>query len=817
MKSMTNEQWQTYEHLIKTILLGLGILLFINTYSKLKLPTMLIVVEVFFIGLMIDQINKYKKYIQTYLLLGAAIGLLIGVLACFHIDVIKCFYESFQWLGQYGGIEDRYVFYKAFCSSIILNIVVLLPLYLLQKSIKLQSGLSAIILIGMIGLTIKKIEVGKEVVVLVLSYMAWVLIQVGSQLNQRQNKQYSKKASTFLVPFALLIGIGSIIGPASPKPISWQFVIKTAQQVAEGISDLATSIQGFTRGDTGEFQIRFSDQDKMELGGKLENSEEVLLTVEVLPLLENTRIKQLYEKLGYQLKQTPMPKNPTYLKGNVRNSYTGRGWDREKVYEVEGEQEYQLEYKELLYSLYRSGINTAQELFHPASIAINFEKLRTKSLFYTNATYDMRLKKDEKLPSTKGVNITYKRTKKKGFNYQFSFVEMNLGSQIFKDYLRSLENFHYQENPIETSLELAALPEDAVFWQAYPQQGIAGFLTSTKLEKQLYERAVHIKEDYTALPSHLPARVYELAQNITKDSPTTYDKLEAIKGYLAQFTYTKIPEAVPKDEDFVDYFLFEQKEGYCTSFATAMAVLSRCMDIPTRYVEGIVVDYNQSVNGVYPVTESKMHAWVEAYIEGYGWVPFDATPQFNNYSAQNWNVTLASTGAEASTPEINMPEQSPAFVPPVIEEQVKEENPVPWIILWIIGLSLVILPTLFLTYIGIVALQYKRKLRKAVMNEKAKLLLKEILFYLGKRGYEKQEEESMLEYAKRIDQELSVKDVLFEEMITIYLNYRYGQHQVTGEEIKGLEAYLVCLKRTLTEELSRLTYIRFKMHFLLVK
>ena len=103
------------------------------------------------------------------------------------------------------------------------------------------------------------------------------------------------------------------------------------------------------------------------------------------------------------------------------------------------------------------------------------------------------------------------------------------------------------------------------------------------------------------------------------------------------------------------------------------------------------------------------------------------------------------------------------------------------------------------------------------MNEKAKLLLKEILFYLGKRGYEKQEEESMLEYAKRIDQELSVKDVLFEEMITIYLNYRYGQHQVTGEEIKGLEAYLVCLKRTLTEELSRLTYIRFKMHFLLVK
>ena len=62
--------------------------------------------------------------------------------------------------------------------------------------------------------------------------------------------------------------------------------------------------------------------------------------------------------------------------------------------------------------------------------------------------------------------------------------------------------------------------------------------------------------------------------------------------------------------DFTYYFLFENKQGYCTSFATAMAVLGRAIGIPTRYVEGFVVDYRDYDNRGILVRNSMAHAWV---------------------------------------------------------------------------------------------------------------------------------------------------------------------------------------------------------------
>ncbi len=817
MKSIVSKEWQCYEQLIKTVLLGLGTMLFINSYLYLKLPVILIVVEVLLIGTIIDGVNSYKKYIQTYLLLGASIGIFIAVFAYFHINIADSFYESFKWLKQYDAVEERYVFYKAFCVSLVFAMGSILSLYLLQKSMRLQSGLSVIVLIGVVYLTISKVAVGKAVVFFMLSYMAWVFIQVSSYWYQRKNAQYNRKMSTFLLPFALLIGIGAILGPTSKKPISWQFVIKTVQQVADSMSEWGASIEAFTTGDNGEFQIQFSDEEYVELDKKLGTSEQLLLTVEILPLAENKRLKQIYEALGYELKQTPVPKNITYLKGNVRNVYTGHGWSKEQVYEVEDEEEYQLEYKELLYSLYRSQLNTIEELFHPASIAINFEKLRTKSLFYTNATYDLVLNMEEKPPFTKGVNITYKRNKKKGFNYHFSFIEMNLESEVLKNYLRSLDDFRYEENPTNQLIGSAHLQSDAVFWQVYQQEGLYSFLTGKQLEKQLYERAQHINKEYTSLPKQLPARVYELAQSITKDAPTTYDKLEAIKQYLKQYTYTKTPQGTPEEADFVDYFLFQQKEGYCTYFATAMAVLARCEGIPTRYVEGIVVDYSEGVNGVYPVMKNKLHAWVEAYIEGYGWVTFDATSQYNNEGLEGWNKVLSETGTSSGIIESTMPEEVPVATPSAMKEVVKEENSASKVILWILGTALVILPLLLLSYVGIVAWKYKRQLMKAISNEKAKLLIREILFYIEKRGYPKLEEESIMGYAKRVDQSLALNEVSFEEVINIYLKCRFGEHQVTIDEMQRLDMYLAHLKLLLSRELGSFGYRRLNMYFLLVK
>ncbi|MFQ7550832.1 MAG: transglutaminase-like domain-containing protein [Blautia marasmi] len=62
---------------------------------------------------------------------------------------------------------------------------------------------------------------------------------------------------------------------------------------------------------------------------------------------------------------------------------------------------------------------------------------------------------------------------------------------------------------------------------------------------------------------------------------TPYEELEAIRTYLSSYQYTTTVDSPEEGRDFADVFLFDTKTGYCTSFATAMAILGRCA-LPIR-------------------------------------------------------------------------------------------------------------------------------------------------------------------------------------------------------------------------------------------
>src|SRR5262249_54604531 len=78
--------------------------------------------------------------------------------------------------------------------------------------------------------------------------------------------------------------------------------------------------------------------------------------------------------------------------------------------------------------------------------------------------------------------------------------------------------------------------------------------------------------------------------------------------------------------DPIDDFLFESKAGHCEFFSSSMAVLLRIAGVPTRNVSGFVGGKYNRFGGVYAVRHGDAHSWVEAYIEGHGWVTFDPTP-----------------------------------------------------------------------------------------------------------------------------------------------------------------------------------------------
>lgn len=122
--------------------------------------------------------------------------------------------------------------------------------------------------------------------------------------------------------------------------------------------------------------------------------------------------------------------------------------------------------------------------------------------------------------------------------------------------------------------------------------------------------------DYLQMSNSVPKRVYELTYDIVKDSKNSEEKVERIMNYLNKnYQYSLEVFDVPEGRDFVDYFLFDEKKGYCTYFATTMTVMCRIAGVPSRYSEGFKVDKKGDRNTRVNVTNEEAHAWCEVLID----------------------------------------------------------------------------------------------------------------------------------------------------------------------------------------------------------
>lgn len=82
--------------------------------------------------------------------------------------------------------------------------------------------------------------------------------------------------------------------------------------------------------------------------------------------------------------------------------------------------------------------------------------------------------------------------------------------------------------------------------------------------------------------------------------------------------------AAPAGADPVEYFLTESRRGYCMHYASAAALMLRSMGIPARYVSGYTLE---TVPGrAVRVPDRAAHAWVEVWLDGFGWYPVEVTP-----------------------------------------------------------------------------------------------------------------------------------------------------------------------------------------------
>ena len=170
-----------------------------------------------------------------------------------------------------------------------------------------------------------------------------------------------------------------------------------------------------------------------------------------------------------------------------------------------------------------------------------------------------------------------------------------------------------------------------------------------------------IRETYLSVPSGVEPDVYALVTRITQDAQNDFDRAAALCAYLrSAYSYTLEQNIPPTGRDFVSWFLLTERQGYCTSFASAMAVMARIAGLPSRYIEGYAAVPDS--DGTARVTQRNAHAWVEIYFSGFGWLSFDATPGY---------------GTENTSDDGNLPDNPPAALPSPSPSPTPDATPSP--------------------------------------------------------------------------------------------------------------------------------------------
>ena len=212
-----------------------------------------------------------------------------------------------------------------------------------------------------------------------------------------------------------------------------------------------------------------------------------------------------------------------------------------------------------------------------------------------------------------------------------------------------------------TNVEAPALP-----YQPYYSEGTADQVFYRQSESYAYypryaDSDVKIdgykpKDVYLEVPAENKDVIDKFIAEAGLEKGSPLEVAAELKEYYKEnIPYTVRPGATPWREDFINFFLTDNRKGYCAHFASAATLIFREMGIPARYCEGYAISFNQmTLNGEIvedaeysnyfegynslgetalvriDATDANAHAWVEVFDEEQGWTVVEVTPPSSN-------------------------------------------------------------------------------------------------------------------------------------------------------------------------------------------
>jgi transglutaminase-like putative cysteine protease len=293
---------------------------------------------------------------------------------------------------------------------------------------------------------------------------------------------------------------------------------------------------------------------------------------------------------------------------------------------------------------------------------------------------------------------------------------------------------------------------------------------------------------YLTLPVTLPERVKKLAQDVTADKKTPYDKAQAIESYLFS-NYRYETEDVPtpgEGKDFVDQFLFESKRGYCDHFSSSMVVMARSLGLPARWVKGFTkgdVDLTyrdgEKDQFMYVVKNKNAHSWPEVYFEGVGWVPFEPTSTFTMprvYKPKESTLPLPVPGSDSSQKKDKNLDDATAA-------KTTSSFAINWkligqIFAWLLG-GVLVLVVIFRR--RLLTAWYLRRAYKGD-GDVALNALTRLLLVLSRMGFKRTDDQTLREYAVTLASDHRLRGREMIPLAKIFERIFYGKQEVTAKE-----------------------------------
>ncbi|MCL2396583.1 MAG: transglutaminase domain-containing protein, partial [Defluviitaleaceae bacterium] len=351
------------------------------------------------------------------------------------------------------------------------------------------------------------------------------------------------------------------------------------------------------------------------------------------------------------------------------------------------------------------------------------------------------------------------------------------------------------------------------------------------LSEYLIPRADRINEIYTTLPENLPQRIIDLAELLVQQAgaETTLEKVMTINSFLrdsGNFSYTLTPGNTPAGRDFVDHFLFDIQEGYCTFFASAFVVMARALGIPTRYVEGFIVTGEANQYGYHDVLNRSGHAWAEVYFEGFGWHIFDPTPpdaifapgyvpedlgpdfHFLNGDYVDWDQFLDGMYYNgAGSPYDRITPNGDAGAGPSTEAD--QTTGLGRIMINSIITVLALIAAIFAARVAYVKIRDARVERKD-NNEAVQVYFQRLLRYLYLFNYKIGDHETVIEFADRVNKKVGSFQgdrITMESLARTFSRARYSPQTITDQERHQLQEAVVAMDRRLLDYMGMRKYI----------